>query len=196
MRLAAAAAVALIALVTALVLVLSERAGPVVGSNQVPPVEFVHLRSGQRYCRVRQVVPARTQGLRLLAGTNGKPTPRLDVEIRSGFTLSRRGVRQANFKEGLVTVPLAAVDSDIADATVCITPHGEPVSFGGRGRDVRLEYVRGSRKTWLALAPELADRVGVGKSSMGGDWIAIAALVLAVGAAAGAVGLTVATARG
>lgn len=195
MRVAAAAAVALVGLVTALVLVLSERASPVVGSNQVPAVEFVQLRAGQRYCRVEQIVPAHTQGLRVLAGTNGAPRPRLDVEIRAGFTLSRRGELPGNFKEGLVTVPIAPVSSDIGDATVCITPHGHPVAFGGRGQDARLEYLRGSRETWLALAPEVAERVGVGKASFGGTWISMAALVLAVGAAAGAVGLTVATAR-
>jgi len=173
-----------LALVAGLVLVLllgdaQRRAG----GNYVPEFGPVtELRGADRRCERNQLVPGDSGALSLLVGTYERPTPEIEVTISDsdGRPVSS-GRLPAGQAEGRVVIPVERVEDTTAGLDVCIAtgPGGRTVLYG-RGRDVRLVWMRPGSESYLALLPTVAHRFGLGKLNPFGAWLmALAALVLA-----------------
>src|SRR4051812_29339494 len=135
-----------LAVVAALVLVLlldqdTRRAG----SNYVPEwAPAAQLTGGRPHCESSQLIPGDTGALNLAIGTYGRPTPRVDVTVRSSDgALVTRGTMPAGRREGRLLIPVKRVTDTVEGATVCIRPAagGRTVLYG-RGDNVRLAWVR------------------------------------------------------
>jgi hypothetical protein len=152
------------------------------GSNYIAEVEEVaKVRGDGRRCQSDVLLPKDTAGVRLLIGSYGRPIPRLAVEATRGGRVLTRGSLAPGGDEGHVRVPLERVDRTTAGVRVCVTVEGSErsVLYGAAGR-VRLEWERGGGETWLAIAPTVAHRIGLGKANAFGALLLPLALLLMV----------------
>ena len=178
-----AAGLALVAgLVLVLLLLPGERRS---GSNYVPEFGPVAtLRGAASHCEHGQLIPADTGALKLLVGTFGKPTPRIDVTVTApGQGTLTRGSLPAGRNEGHVIVPVERVDSAVNGADVCIAtgPGGRTVLYG-EASSVRIAWLRPGSESRLSLLPTIAHRLGLAKLNPLGSWL-LPFLVLVLAAA-------------
>jgi len=174
-----------LAVVALLLLVLLLDQGPRrAGGNYVPEWgPTVQLAGGRPHCERHQLIPGDTGALNLAIGTYGRPTPRVDVAVRgSDGAPITRGALPAGRREGRVLVPVTPVPDTVEDATVCISaaPGGRTVLYG-RGRHVRLAWMRPGTESRLEMLPTIAHRFALTKLNPFGSWLLLVlALVLAV----------------
>jgi hypothetical protein len=170
-----------LALAIALALVLTESKPRQSGSNRVGELTAVdEIRGDGRLCQSNLVVPAQTDGVRILVGTYGLPTPELGVSARAAGRTVTSGTLPAGAREGHVVVPLTPVEDSTGGARVClrVTGGGRTVLYGEDTR-MRFEWVRPGSQSWLDVLPDVARRFGWGKANIAGSWLlALAALVL------------------
>jgi hypothetical protein len=181
MRTAAAVAAGSLLLIAALGLVLTDSKPRQSGSNYVLETQPVEEIDGEGVrCQPDTPLPADTDRVRILLGTGGRPTPRVDVTATSDGRRVLAGSLPAGRSQGHVVVPLAPVNRVARTARVCvrIRGSGETVLFGSHGL-MRLEWLRPGSETWLDRLPTVARRFGYGKANPFGAWLLpIAAIVL------------------
>jgi hypothetical protein len=185
----------LAALALALILTVSRSPPRVAASNEphgATVAPFWSTTSGASLCQAHEMLPSGSSAIRVwLDATAG---PRVSVAVYSDGRMIAGGTRGSNWIGGSVTVPLRPLPRTTAGATICVSfpLHDETVlaqgtsssaalsahegarALGGR---MRIEYLRPSRRSWLAMAGEVARRMGLGRAA-GGTWVALAALAL------------------
>ena len=182
MRIAAAVAAGSLLLLAALALVLTDSKPRQSGSNYVleaGPVKEIDGRRRALPARHRRWRPTRT-GVRILLGTNGRPTPSVEVTATSDGRRVLAGSLPAGGSQGHVVVPLTPVNRVARTARVCVRIRGtgQTVLFGSHGL-MRLEWLRPGSETWLDRLPTVTRRFGYGKANAFGSWLLpIAGLVL------------------
>ena len=181
MRVAAAVAAGTLLLLAALAVVFTDSKPRQSGSNHVlesGPVEKI-AGDGVR-CQRDAPLPADTDRVRILLGTNGRPTPRVEVTATSDGRRVLAGSLPAGGNQGHVVVPLTPVNRVARTARVCVRIRGtgQTVLFGSHGL-MRLEWLRPGSETWLDRLPTVTRRFGYGKANAFGSWLLpIAGLVL------------------
>ncbi len=181
MRIAAAVAAGSLLLLAALGLVLTDSKPRQSGSNYVleaGPVKEID-GNGVR-CQRDTPLAADTDRVRILLGTNGRPTPRVEVTATSDGRRVLAGSLPAGGSQGHVVVPLTPVNRVARTARVCVRIRGtgQTVLFGSHGL-MRLEWLRPGSETWLDRLPTVTRRFGYGKANAFGSWLLpIAGLVL------------------
>jgi hypothetical protein len=196
MRARVTLAAGLVLLVLAIVFVLTRSPPTLVGDNGVPlEGTFAHLPSGSSACQAHTPLLAGASAVRvsLYAGIG----PRVSVRVLSSDgRLLASGVRGSGWRGESPTVALAAPSSAAANTNFCFAlgSSGESVGLDGSGaqtgegartRDgsalgvrLRIEYLRPGARTWLALVPSVARRVGLGRWAAG-TWVALLLALLA-----------------
>jgi hypothetical protein len=176
------------------------------GTNDLRPFGFdVTIPAGKTACQPYENVPSGTGGVRVRAGTFGKPGPRVALSLEPAGSSPVRGGLAPGWREGDVTIPVTEVQGDRLGVRVCLTNHGpgqialagEPfaANFAARvgaqpepGR-ARLEYMRPHADSWWGLLGTLADRVGTVRGALPGAATLYLWALLGLGVAGGAVAL-------
>lgn len=175
----------------------------VLGSNGIGKSSFVAVLGPDRVlCQVGQVLPQGTGRLRMTIGTYDAAGPPLRVAVQDDHEqeLLPPGSLAAGWKQGVVDVPLGAVASrPLGPARICIANRGNArLAFAGAdfgmsariagrrapGR-VRIEYVRGDRRSGWSLAGSIASRMTFGRGLWDGvaPWAALVFVLVGVVAA-------------
>jgi hypothetical protein len=186
MRIGAVLAVGLAAVAVGLALVLLDSAPRQAGTNYVPEVGEAFTLDGPRdtHCQNGQVIPGDSAALRLLVGTNERPSPELGVTVRAGGETIATGRLPGGPPDGRLVIPIDPVEDVRPDAEVCIEARSpeessRTVLYGTSGQ-VRLEWLREGDESWLELLGTVAHRFGLGKPFVSGGWVLLlTALLLA-----------------
>jgi len=178
--------------------VLSRSPLVVAGGSSVRGREaFAYTDGNVSACQQGEPLPTGTSAIRLaLASSIG---PRVRLKALSGSRVVTEGERGAGWGEGeTVTVPVRRVTETVRDVRVCTTVGAsfEPLRVVGpraaasspdgllAGRVLlRMEYLRAGPKSWLALAPSIARRLGLGHAAPG-TWIVFMLLALVIATSA------------
>ncbi len=202
-----AAILALLIVMGALVVVLTSTAPNVVATNSrvIVSASAVTLDQGTERCQGGEYVPEEAARLRVFPGSPlGRPTGEpLAISV---FDSAGRAVTQASVPGGYrssrpLDVPLRARERDVVPGSLCVRNLGtHPMSFarslnspidragpGARPEgEIRVDYLRLGRRSWLTLSPDIARRFELFKPSFFGPWTmwATLAMVVAVGAIA------------
>jgi Predicted membrane protein (DUF2142) len=185
-RVALCSALTLIAI--ALVATLSRSPPVVAATNSVAAEESVATTNGSSvFCQGDESLPSGTSAIRLWVNTNISPS--VQVTVTSASRLLTRGEQQPGRLTAAIAIPVARLARAVADANVCFKfgPAVETVQLIGgkvphrrRGEapfKIRVEYLRAGQQTWLALAPSIARRIGLGRAPSG-SWVALLPVVL------------------
>jgi hypothetical protein len=194
-----AVAVGLLAVVGALVLVLSGSPVVLTGANGIEPIGSLGSVPGSGSgCQANEVLPARTSAIRL--SLEASAGPRVVVAVRSHGAIVARGESAPGWLAKVVTVPVRPLAHTVRDAMVCFAFVGanERVSFLGAptvrrsavssaaklvpGR-IAIEYVRRDSSSWWSRISSTARRMGLGRA-WAGTWVAIAVASLMAAAIA------------
>jgi hypothetical protein len=192
-RVAVGLGVALV--LTALVAVLSQRHQRLAGSNSKVGISAyaVPVRAGAARCQGGEVITKDASALRLFAGTYGKPGSALQITITGTRGELMHARVPAGYRSGPLRVPIERVARADASATLCLRNLGkDPVRFAGNltpflgatqhpGRlpdEIRVDYLRKGRESWWGVAPAIAPRFGLVKTSFFGSWTLWSALSL------------------
>jgi hypothetical protein len=190
-RLAIAVGLAVIAV--ALGVVLSGSPVTVIGTNGIPAnLAVTFINGGNVTCQPVGTVPLGTEAVRVSLSVN--TGPKVIVKVYSGSTLVTQGSQSAGWGiDETVTVPVKRVAQTIAGARICTTigPAVEPIQVNGArvrtagGKTaaiLRMEYLRGGRRSWLSLASSIARNMAIDHAP-NAIWIAylvIAAMIAVV----------------
>lgn len=155
------------------------------GSNYVPEFgQALTIKGPGERCQAGQIIPGDTAALRLLLGTFNRPGPPLEVTVRADGKLLTSGRLPASRTPPTehVVVPLEPVEQTTPNATVCVTVRAEEdrrtVLYGTLGQ-VRFEWLRDGRESWVELLPTVLHRFALGKANPVGLWLLpVAALLL------------------
>ncbi|MGB2711810.1 MAG: DUF2142 domain-containing protein, partial [Conexibacter sp.] len=186
-------------LAIALVVTLSRGGEHRSGTNGVWALTaLAEVPTGSSICQGRELLPAGTAAIRIIVGAPGDFGPPLTVTVeRHGRKLI--GTRVAAGWRGLNAIARITPPSrDLDNVEVCFTPRdgGMVTAVGGptpldsaqaRGDgtvlsgSVPIDYLRAGEQSWWSAVPTVARRIGLGRGSWGGGWVAwaIAALMLA-----------------
>lgn len=190
MRVSIVLAVGVLAVAVGLAVDMSGRAVRLAGTNHVSPVAFgAAVRSNGALCQPGTVLPADAHSVELLIGTYGHPVPSLTASFSgAGSEQIATGRLPAGAREGYVEIPLRNPRGRPAAGSLCIKVGKavQPVVFGGENftpgaaseqidgqpaaARIDLLYRRGRAESWWQLLPVLAERFGLGKSSVFGTW--------------------------
>jgi hypothetical protein len=176
MRIRAVLAAGFVAIAVGLALVLIDSERRQAGSNFVPEfAEVLTIDGTGSHCQADQVIPADAATLRLLIGTYGGPTPEIGVTVRSGGETIASAELPAGRSEGHILIPVGPFEERREDAEVCVEVRGtgddrRTVLYGTLGQ-VRFEWLREGRESWLELIPTVAHRFGLGKPFLSGAWV-------------------------
>ena len=132
-------------------------------------------------CQRGTPLPADTDRVRILLGTNGRPTPRVEVTATSDGRRVLSGSLAAGRSQGHVVVPLAPVNRVARTARVCVRIERQRArpSCSGRTASCGSSGCGPGSETWLDRLPTVARRFGYGKANAFGSWLLpIAGLVL------------------
>jgi hypothetical protein len=192
--------VALAVMGVAVVVVLSQRAQRLAGTSFVTQRGFpVLVPAYGRACQPGTYLADDSAEAQLTVGTDGRPRPALTVTFAdAGGTVVAHGRAAGGAKGGVVTVPFAhAVEGNRYGTNACVRsagPHrialagdiarrAASARVNGRalGAVVGFRYLRSGRESWWALAPVVAQRFGLGKSSVFGTWTLPLLVVVVVG---------------
>lgn len=195
---------ALIVALAALVVVLSDAEARLAGTNNIRPAGFiVRVPEGRTLCQPNEILPADAANVRVVLGTSGRSAGQVEITVRRENVMVADG--RASARNGVTTIPITDAAGDVGPVDVCIrNTRGAPISIAGTAgpptgtrlgrRDVEgavaFEYLRDGRESWWALAPSVARRFGLGKSSWLGAWTFWVTLVGVVLLWAVAIGLT------
>jgi hypothetical protein len=153
------------------------------------------LRAGQSSCQEGELLPADTAAVRATIGTFGRPGPALQITFRGprGEQLAA-GSLAAGWRAGLVQIPLSHISTSTGGVRVCLRNLG-PGEIGIAGQQpypgfrmlvagsevegqLRYEYMRPGRESWLTLLPTIVYRSTLAKAAPLRPWAWAAALVL------------------
>ncbi len=197
-------AAGLLVVVVALTLVLLHTGHRRSGSNLVPNGAFVTgLGTGQQVCQGEELLPADTSAVRVTIGTYGRPGPPVAVTIGNARGVLTSGFLAAGWRQGVVEIPVRHVSRATYGARICLRNSGpgfialagdapDPgytLEVDGKplGAQIRYDYMRPGRESWLEMLPAIVHRSTIAKAWFVRNWAWAAALVLmllAVGLAA------------
>jgi hypothetical protein len=177
-----ALALGLIAVATALGVVLSRAPLTVAASNgiQARP-DVTTIRSARVICQDGGTIPAGTTAVRISLSANVGPS--IQLSVLSHLQRATSGSREAGWgTDETVTVPVSRIAQTIQESRLCLTlgPPAEWMQVNGeRGRTsigthrtlLRFEYLRPSRRSWLSIASSVASRLGLARAAAGA-WVA------------------------
>jgi len=149
------------------------------------------MRSGDTVCQAGEVLPRGTTAIRFALGSAYGPT--LAIKAYQGDQVLTEGSR-GNEWVGPTAVSVTPVKRAFSNVKVCVTvgtvTEGTNLSGGpaehrpvatNNGRPLpgrtRIEYLRPGSKSWLALAPSIADHMGLGRAG-NGTWIVFLLMAL------------------
>jgi hypothetical protein len=200
----------LIALVCALVVILSGTELQIASTDRVNSNQFGPVLAGhQHICQYNEIVPRGVTALRMTIGDYGKPGPPLGIDITvtrkvAGVEHVRqvaRGFLGTGWKQGVVLLPISRVRHQFANAGVCLSDNGRapvaiaglPDSAGDYGLydlqdgasapyEIRIDYLLPGHPSWFSLLGTLAERMTLGKGSYVGflGWLAPLLLMLSL----------------
>ncbi len=145
-----------------------------------------------KLCQADETLPAGTTAVRLRAFSY--TGPRVTAEASAGGRVVTRGVREAGWVGGVVTVPLTPL-ATAQKVKLCFTVFdndGEEIHVVGEKTErlqttaaagtslsgrVGIEYLKSGRSSWWSLIPDVAKRMGFGNAGSG-LWNAVLALLL------------------
>jgi hypothetical protein len=193
-RALATATVGVILVLAGAVLVLSQRAPRLAGTNSIRPAGYVAtVAPGKRLCQPVEVVPADARAVRLFVGVYGRPGPPFDISVADSRGLVTAGSASSGYGDGDLRVPVRSVASARTGATICLRNRGATrlalAGVGGAGPGltlgrqqviamIKVEWLRPGRESWWDLAAVVAHRFGIGKADFLGDWALWATLAL------------------
>ncbi len=144
-------------------------------------------------CQAGEVLPAGTSAIRLSLWSAAGP--RLHLTALSGGHVLTSGVIASAWSTGAVTVPVSHVARTSSNVNICVSLDQSPevVLFDGSStnaaraaRDsrgnallgrIKIEYLRTGEKSWWAVAPSVAKRMGFGRAPSGA-WVVLVLIVL------------------
>jgi len=187
-----------LAIVAAGVVVTLSRSSPrLAGSNAIVERSGVSLAVpplGGVRCQDDEIVPRETAKLRLFFDTLDRPAGPVDVTISTG---GRPGVPPRVVAHGRVAAPFRSGTQEVAlsprlsrevpGGRVCFVNHGRsavtlsgnetPVSGSGANPsgsrlndEPRVDYLYAAPRSWWSMAPTVARRFGLVKTSFFGSW--------------------------
>lgn len=168
---------------------------------------------GEQRCQGGEFVPRESAKIRLYPGfPRGGPGQPLVVSILDdlGRLVGQANV-QGGYPAGRLDVAIPRPPRDLAPASFCLHNTGQqPVTFAGnltaaspealpgpngpgarQTDEVRVDYFREGRESWLQLAPEIAQRFALFKPFFFGPWLMWATLAVVVGVFAFVIALLV-----
>lgn len=173
----------LIALVAAIVAVLSLSPQTVARSNGIETAQELESVTGHfNACQANETVPGGTTAIRLsLKAVLG---PRIALRVLAGRRLVASGERAAGWTAADVTVPVGRVAQTVSQTKVCIRflardesvgLIGQQLTAGGHRSQaglglIKVEYLRPGDQTWWALVPTVARRLAFGHA-WSGIWV-------------------------
>ncbi len=118
--------------------------------------------------------------------------PRVEVAALSGSRVVAEGAQGAGWTGSVVTIPISPVPRSSSVVTVCTRLGSvlEPITLtGGVPRqapagtpgELKIEYLRPGRHSWLAQALPIARRLGLDRDP-GGPWISLAPILMMIAA--------------
>ena len=190
-------AVGLAAVVVILAAVLLQSDQRPSGTDRTHAGAFVAtLHAGQSACQEGELLPADTSAVRATIGTFGRPGPALADHLprASRRSSSRRARCAAGWRAGLVQIPLPHISTATEGVRVCLRNLG-PGAIGIAGQQpypgfhmlvagsevegqLRYDYMRPGRESWLTLLPTIVYRSTLAKAPALRHWAWAAALVL------------------
>jgi hypothetical protein len=189
-RVAVAIAVAAALALGVIAVVLSTTGLKRTGTNQREKATPFQLDAGQTTCQGTQLLPKGTGGIQVFADKVDAKAGPLEVTVRSGRTTVARGVVPAPFGNRPHPAKLDRTLDAPLKGTVCVRNAGKvPVRlYGNPGRQMRFDWLTGTKHTWWVWSPRMATRSGLVKASFLVTWTFWAALVgmLVLGAVAAA----------
>jgi len=204
------AAVGVCALIAALLLALLHREPRRSGTNLTPPAVFIlGLTSGKQACQSAEILPADTAAIQLTAGTYGRPGPPLEANVygRGGRVLTS-GRLAGGWHQGFVRIPVRRVAAAHGETEVCIRElraggGKRPIALAGNhplpglniqvagttleAARLRVDYLRPGGESWYELLPAIVHRFSLAKAGFLRHWEWVAALLLIIATAVGAV---------
>ncbi len=205
-RVAVAVAVAVALLLASILVALLHASPRAAGGNAVrPAAAVVALAPGEWICQ-SELVPQDSAAVVVSVVTGGTPGPPLSAELRgAGGRALARGRAPGGYRDGRVTIAIPVQRRTLAGGQVCLRADGPgaPQLLGSPSPKrilragsrtlhaaVRLDFQRPGSESWLALAPVIAHRFAIAKTTLAGAWLFWVALALV--AAAAALGILVA----
>jgi hypothetical protein len=185
-----------LALVVALVFALLQHGVRRSGTNMTPNPAFVaFLGAGQQVCQNQDILPGDTALLQFTAGTYGATGPPLEASVQGPTgTLLTSGTLRSGWHEGTVRIPVKRVDFATANTIQCVRNLGtHKIALAGYGKypgnpmrldgkplegHLRVEYLRSTHESWLALIPAIVHRFSLGKADLIRHWAAAGVLIL------------------
>ena len=188
MRVRVAIGLAVLATVVGLLLDMSGTAPRGAGDDQVTPAAFDNtVPGGGVLCQGAIVLPGDAASIVMTVGSFGRPVPRIAVTFKdaAGRTTAT-GLRAAGPGEGVLTVRLRYPHGPSIAGTLCLRVGGKHmIAIAGEGFGaassvhvngqlqpgrISVLYRRPGRESWWQLLGTLDQRLGLGKSSIFGDW--------------------------
>ena len=177
------------------------------GSNLVAPVATAAVAAPEAsVCQSQEHVPVGTRAVRVIARTDGRQTPGVEVTVIAPGLGRVSGRVSGGWAQGSVTVPVPGAVRGAAKAKVCVRNTGRAaIGLVGSGADpsvglrvdggaprsarIRMEYTPGRAQTWWSLLGTLAQRAGAIRGAAPGGatfwlWILLLAGVVAASVAA------------
>jgi 4-amino-4-deoxy-L-arabinose transferase-like glycosyltransferase len=194
--------IALLALALALVVTLSHAAQRRTNTNGVVSRGAIAtLAAGASFCQLDELVPAGTAAIRADALAEVGGGPKLAVMVRRRGAVLARTTVAPGWRSGTIVARIEPPRTDLEGVEVCfriagaglVGPMGAP-SGAGTGKlridgdtgasSLAMTYLRTGRDSWWSSASDVATRLGRGRSTLTGGWVAWLIGALVAGAAA------------
>lgn len=190
-------ALGLVGLVVAIAFTVNDKAQRLAGTNDVAPAQPAKVAGPSKTVCQADPLYSDTAAVRVLALTNGQPTPALAVWANVGPSPRfMQGQLPAGWHEGWIVIPTQRVAHEVPNATVCFQNRGaNTVSIMGWNGAARFEFLRPGKESWASLAPAIVSRFGLVKAGWEGSWTVWLVGFLVVLAAAIAGWAVIGTAR-
>ena len=195
-----AVAIALVLVLATVAAVLDDERPRLAATNSKVMVSGISLSigPGEERCQGGEYIPQETARLRMFVGGfdpgSGRPLA-LTARHPDGREAFRARL-EGGYRPGTVDVAVPQPAQDVAGGLLCIQNDGaEPMAFAGnltplgedaqlgpnspgarRSDEVRIDYYRPGRESWLDIAPEIATRFQLFKPGFMGAWTMWAAL--------------------
>jgi hypothetical protein len=186
--------------IVALGFVLSGSPLNIAGTNGVHAYSSIaQVSGGQKSCQPGGTLPKATSAIRVSLSAN--VGPQVELTVLSGSRIITKGSRAAGWGvDESITVPVKPMPRAVHNIRVCtslgptiedVQINGSPVGVKAANGKVirtvwlRMEYMRPAHKSWLSIAPSIAERIGFGRAPSG-TWIVylVGAIIIAIAALA------------
>ncbi len=183
-----------VAIVTALLVVLSRSPLVVGGTNSIAPAGVVGSTKGPaQACQGGETVPRGTTAVRMWTQSNVKPHMR--VAVLAGSRTVASGSQRGGWLGKVTTVPVTPIEHTLRNAHVCFSidravqavnllggpsSHPEP---GEQPNKMRIEYLRPSSGSWWSGIGTVAHKLGIGRAPEDGWAVALPLIMMGLATA-------------